>query len=112
MPDAMDCVPTVHEKLAAAEASVRWWKEHAEELDKNWGTLHGFAMTSIREALGLPEGTVPQLVWKIEGIKERLGAIATDLGIALGPKLDGQAPVSAREWREIADRAYKLAKGG
>lgn len=51
------------------EDRVKWWREHAEALDRNWSTLHNAAMSPIRSAVGLPDGSVPEIVAAVERLK-------------------------------------------
>lgn len=44
-------------------------REHAELLDKNWATLHEASVGAIRDALGMPEATVPEMVQRIEQMR-------------------------------------------
>jgi hypothetical protein len=47
-----------------------------------------------------------------DALQDRLDRIAMTLGLALGDRLPGQGRPSAKEWREIAERAFQAAKGG
>jgi len=47
-------------------------REHAEALDKNWSTLHEASMSAIRDALGMPDATVPEMVQAIQRMRARL----------------------------------------
>lgn len=55
-------------ELGKLTAEIR---DHAIALDKNWDFIHNLAMKSIRTALGMPEGLVPELVARIEELKKR-----------------------------------------
>lgn len=48
---------------------AKFWREQAEALDRNWSALHDATMTPIRAALGLPDGTVPELLARIAELK-------------------------------------------
>lgn len=43
-------------------------REHAESLDRNWSSIHAAGMDAIREALGMPDATVPEMVTRIEAL--------------------------------------------
>lgn len=54
---------TLERELASVKASYR-------QLDRNWEAIHEAAMRPIRETLGLPDGTVPELVQAIKTLQE------------------------------------------
>lgn len=54
---------TLEQELASMKAGYR-------QLDRNWEVVHEAAMRPIREALGLPDGTVPELVQAIKTLQE------------------------------------------
>ncbi len=61
---------TVSRPLTVAEQAIyadvlRDLREHAQALDENWSATHEAAMGAIREALHLPEATVPEMVTAI-----------------------------------------------
>jgi hypothetical protein len=44
-------------------------KQAYDQLDRNWNYVHSAAMTPIRNALGKPEGTVPELIAAIHDLQ-------------------------------------------
>jgi hypothetical protein len=65
----MDKEEALEGEIARLRAHIVRVREHCESLDRNWETVHNAAMTPIREALGLPDGSVPDLVGRIEDLK-------------------------------------------
>jgi hypothetical protein len=53
----------------AGRDEARWWREHAEQLDRNWAAHHEATLRPIRAALGLPDGSIPDLLAAIEALK-------------------------------------------
>jgi len=110
-----------HERLAALADVARLKTERDAEragyhaLDDNWQTMHLMAMTPIRNAVGLPYGTVPEIV---EAIREARGkALAEALLLeSIAGFLDGYAVASEyrSEGRALAGRLRDViaAKGG
>lgn len=56
-------------QLATAQAERDEARSGYHALDKNWETMHSAAMVPIREALGMPGGTVPELLREIAIMK-------------------------------------------
>lgn len=59
------------ERATDAEEATKWAREHAEALDTNWSTLHEASMGAIRDALGMPEASVPEMVERVEQLRLR-----------------------------------------
>jgi hypothetical protein len=57
------------ERLLSAEQALKDAREHAEHLDKNWSFMHEASMRAIRNALGMAEATVPEMVEAIIRLK-------------------------------------------
>ena len=68
-------LPIVREKLARAEAEARALRDGYDALDRNWTTIHEAAMGPIRAALGLPDGTVPELLAAIHAAQAEARAL-------------------------------------
>jgi len=84
-------------------------------LDRNWQTVHSMAMDPIRAAVGLPDGTVPEIV---EAIREARGkALEEAIGAAMS-LADSTAchPAARRSLEVLCGRLRALAapaaKGG
>ena len=44
-------------------------QDHAKLLDGNWSSLHNVSMQAIRDALAMPEATVPEMVSRIRALR-------------------------------------------
>jgi hypothetical protein len=64
-----DALTELNARLHEAQSELGEVKAGYAALDKNWETLHEACMRSIREALGLPLGTVLELVQEIRRLK-------------------------------------------
>jgi hypothetical protein len=53
---------------------VQYLREDRAALDKNWSALHAASMDAIRDALGMPGATVPEMV-------ERIGKLRAVAGV-------------------------------
>lgn len=61
----------LHKALAAAQEERDEARAGYRRLDENWHAVHEGAMTPIREALGLPDGSVPELLEAISQLRRR-----------------------------------------
>lgn len=76
--------PSLSEAEIHWRVRYEWMREHAEVLDKGWHVHHEACMKHIREALELPDASVPELVFEIlrlKGVQRRLRA--TGRGVAI-----------------------------
>jgi hypothetical protein len=52
---------------------LREAREHADALDRNWANLHECSMGAIRDALGMPDASVPEMVQRINQLADTCG---------------------------------------
>jgi hypothetical protein len=53
-------------KVTDLEEQLQWQKEHADQLDRNWSGMHDLAVDTIREAMEMPDATIPEMVHRIQ----------------------------------------------
>lgn len=63
-------VPSAPEEYLQECNTENWWKEHALTLDENWAAHHDSCMSAIREAIGMPEAAVGELVNEINRLRQ------------------------------------------
>jgi hypothetical protein len=82
-------------------AELRWWKLHAEALDKNWATLTNAGIDAFREALGMPEATIPEMVHAIREAAYEVEGLAVDAHYA---RVHGEIAEEVRRAEAAIDR--------
>jgi len=58
--------PSIRKQLREA-------REHADALDRNWANMHECSMGAIRDALGMPDASVPEMVQRINQLADTRG---------------------------------------
>ncbi len=78
--DLMDIAVQDLDRVQEAAAAADWMVEHADTLDRNWSILHESCMGAIREAIrdavGVEDTTVPEIVHAIGDLKFKANALA------------------------------------
>jgi hypothetical protein len=60
---------TLYRRALAAEAKAVRMKEHADALDRNWDQHHSVCLDALRDALGMCDISVPDMVARIRELE-------------------------------------------
>lgn len=71
---AHNVLPEMLEQLDAVTRERDELREHAELLDENWSAVHEAAMSAFRDAFGMPDASIPEMLERLARLRSEPAA--------------------------------------